>query len=287
MRTNRWMAYSRCRIEFWPHWISTRGVLIQRVVIRIQLLFHVELRPPETGGHCITTPRRIKFGPPIELWPRVFIPRWIMTPGLNSTLNCDPKTWFNVQLWPWNWITTKFGMMTRVIIQREIWPGVIIPRWIVTPGHNSTLNFVPGSWVHVELWPGSRFHVELWPRVMIPRWIATPSEIVTCDLDHNSMWNSDPGVIIQRGILTRGHNSTWNSDPCIYLLPVELQLKKVSEYNSVIKIQQLRRVIIQRKSIEYWPRVGIQSGGQNFILHRLPILRKNVYGPISIENALF
>ena len=115
----------RCRIEFWPHWISTRGVLIQRTVIRIQRFFEF----------CITTPRRIKFGPPIELWPRVFIPRWIMTPGLNSTLNCDPETWFYVQLWPWNWITIQFGTMIWVIIQCEI----------LSRGHNSTLNCDPGS----------------------------------------------------------------------------------------------------------------------------------------------
>ena len=60
----------RCKIEFWPHWISTRGVLIQRAAIKIQRIFHVELRPPETGGHCITTPPTDK----------------ILTPPLN----CDP-----------------------------------------------------------------------------------------------------------------------------------------------------------------------------------------------------
>ena len=85
----------RCRIEFWPHWISTRGVLIQRALLRIQRIFHVELRPLETGGHCITTLRRIKFWPPlncdpgfsfhVELWPQVLIPRWILT----------PESWFN------------------------------------------------------------------------------------------------------------------------------------------------------------------------------------------------
>ena len=188
----------RCRIEFWPHWISTRGVLIQRAVLRIQRIFmppawkvrrghlvigssvrpsvclsvrpsvclsvrnsvpltnnvqylkfgwwysnqtwtvassmgsshftditcpwgwgvktldleifaifwlccrrghpcftntclvHVELRPPETGGHCITTPPTDKIWTPVELWP----------PGLNSTLNYDPRSWFHVEWWP-------------------------------------------------------------------------------------------------------------------------------------------------------------------------------------------
>ena len=63
-------GHCRCKIEFWPHWISTRGVLIQRAAIKIQRIFHVELRPPETGGHCITTPPTDK----------------ILTPPLN----CDP-----------------------------------------------------------------------------------------------------------------------------------------------------------------------------------------------------
>ena len=73
---------SRCRIEFWPHWISTRGVLIQRAALRIQRIFHVELRPLETGGHCITTPPTDK----------IKTPRWIVTPGLYSTLNYDPRS---------------------------------------------------------------------------------------------------------------------------------------------------------------------------------------------------
>ena len=90
----------RCRIEFWPHWISTRGVLIQRAVLRIQRIFHVELRPQRQGVIELRPLRRIKFGPPVELWPRVLIPRWIMTLGINSTLNFDPESWFNVKLWP-------------------------------------------------------------------------------------------------------------------------------------------------------------------------------------------
>ena len=46
----------------------------------------------------------------------------------------------------------------------------------MTPSHKSTFN--------CEMRLGSQFNVEFWP-----------------------------GVIIQRGILTRGHNSTWISDP--------------------------------------------------------------------------
>ena len=185
---------SRCRIELWPHWISTRGVLIQRAVTRVRI--------PRQNVTRVIIPHWIVT--------RVKILRWNVTPAHNSTLNCDPRSWFHV----------------------EIRPQVSIQRWIVTPSHDSTLN------CHLVL--GSQFNVEFWPR-----------------------------VIIQSGILTRGYNSTWNSDPSTYLLPVELRLKKVSKFNSVIKIQQLKWVTIQRQI--YWiltpGRYSI--GGQNFILHRL------------------
>ena len=175
----------------------------------------------------------------VELWPRVIFPRWIVTPGQNSTLNCDPGSWFHV----------------------ELWPRVMIPRWILTPGHNSTLNFDPGS----------ESHVELWLRVMIPRWIMTPGSNFTlnCDPGPGSLFNVKfwSRVTIQRGILTRGHNSTWNSDPSTYLLPVELRLNKVSKFNGAIKIQQLGRVIIQRKI--HWivtPGRYSMGGGSKFYL---------------------
>ena len=159
------------------------------------------------------------------MWPRVIIPRWIvtrvkiprwnMTPAHNSTLNCDPGSWFNV----------------------EVRPQVSIQRWIVTPSHDSTLN------CHLVL--GSQFNVEFWPR-----------------------------VIIQRGILTRGYNSTWNSDPSTYLLPVELRLMKVSKFNSVIIIQQLRRVTIQRK-IHWILTPGRYSiGGSKFYLTPAQMCRR-------------
>ena len=133
----------------------------------------------------------------------------------NSMWNCDPGSWFNV----------------------ECWPGVIIPRWIVTPGRDSTLKCDPGSWFHVELLPGSRFHVEIRSRVMIPRWKVTPGldSTLNITLGLNSTLNCDPeswlnvelwpglgsqfnmefwpGVIIQHGILTRGQHSMWNFDP--------------------------------------------------------------------------
>ena len=195
------------------------------------------------------------------------------------------------------------SIVTRVLDHNSMWNydpghnstwnfdlGVTIPCWMVTPGHNSTLNCDPGSWFNVEFWPGSRFHVALWPRVMIPRWIVTRFLIqrwivtpgldctLTCDptlkydLGLGSQFNVEfwPGVIIQRGILTRGHNSTWNSDPSTYLLPVELRLKNVSKFNSVIKIQQLRRVIIQRK-IHWILTPGRYSiGGSKFYLTGTP-----------------
>ena len=131
------------------------------------------------------------------------------------------------------------------MIPRWIVTRVKISRWIVTPGHDSTLNCDPGSWFYVELWS----QVKLWPGIGI----TIQCVILT-------------RVIIQRGILTRGHNSTWNSDPSTYLLPVELRLNKVSKFNSVIKIQQLRRVTIQRK-IHWILTPGRYSiGGSKFYL---------------------
>ena len=183
------------------------------------------------------------------------IPRWIVTPGQNC------------ELWP------------RVMIPRELWPRVMFPRWIVTPGHNSTLKWprvmIP-RWIltpgHDSTYfdPGSEFHVELWPRVMIPRWIMTPGPnfLLNCDPRSGSHFNVKfwPRVTIQHGILTRGHNSTWNSDPSTYLLPVELRLNKVSKFNGAIKIQQLGRVIIQRK-IHWIVTPGRYSmGGSKFYL---------------------
>ena len=151
-------------------------------------------------------------------------------------------------------------MWPRVIIPRCIVTRVKIPRWNVTPVHNSTLNCDPGSW----------FHVEVRPQVSIQRWIVTPSHDSTlnCHLVLGSQFNVEfwPRVIIQRGILTRGYNSTWNSDPSTYLLPVELRLKKVSKFNSVIKIQQPRRVTIQRKIHWILTQGRYSIGGSKFYL---------------------
>ena len=111
----------------------------------------------------------------VELWPRVKIPRWIVTLDQNLTLKCDPDlgSQFNVKLGP----------------------GVIIQRGIMTQGHNSTWNSDPGSKFNVESWPGG--HNSTW------------------NYDSGSQFNVEtwPGVTIQRGIMTWGHNSTWNSDP--------------------------------------------------------------------------
>ena len=157
-----------------------------------------------------------------------------------------PGSTFYVELWP----RSRFHVETS--------PRVIIPRWIVTPGLDSTLNYDPGS----------EFLVVLWPRVIFQRLI------VTWELGHYHYINTGSqfnvefwhGVTIQREILTRGNNSTWISDPSTYLLPVELRLKKVSKFNSVIKIQQLSRVTIQRK-IHWILTPGRYSiGGSKFYL---------------------
>ena len=121
----------------------------------------------------------------VELWPRVNIPRWIVTLDQNFTLKCDP------------YLGSQFNV--------KLGPGVIIQRGIMTRGHNSTLNSDPGS----------KFNVESWPGVSIQRGIMTWGHNSTLNYDPGSQFNVEswPGVTIQRGILTRGHNSTCNSDP--------------------------------------------------------------------------
>ena len=186
----------RCRIEFWPV-----GSLFNVLCSGFNGFFMLNCDtppPPETGVIVLRFLRRIKFGPlvelwpgsrfHVELWPNVLISRWILTPSLDSTLNCDPGlgSKFNVEFWP------------GVIILRGIWPGVIIPRWIVTSGHNSTSKCDPGSKFHVELWSGSRFHVEIWPRVMVPRWLMTPGRDSTLNYNPRSEFHVElwPRVMI-------------------------------------------------------------------------------------------
>ena len=146
-----------------------------------------------------------------------------MIPGLDSTLNVDPESWFNIKLWPGIWITIQCGIVTRghdstLIFDPgsqfhvELWPRVIIPRWNVIPGHDSTLNcypgqdstlkFDPGSWFHIENLPGSWFHIGLNSTL-----ICDPESWLNVEL-----WPG-LGITLQCGILTRGHNSTWNFDP--------------------------------------------------------------------------
>ena len=187
--------------------------------------------PPRQGVIVLGPLRRIKFGPPLNCDPQILIPRWSMTPGLDSTLNVDPESLFNIKLWPGIGITIQCGIVTRghdstwnfdpgSWFNVEFWPGVIIPRCIVTPGHNSTLKCDPGSWFHVELLPGSRFYVEIrsrsWfhveklPRVLIPHWNMTLRLNYTLNYDPESWLNVELwpglGITIQCWILTRGHN---------------------------------------------------------------------------------
>ena len=129
------MVAARCRIEFWPRWISTLGVLIQRAVLRIQRIFHVELQPPETGGHCITTPPTDKIWTPRWIVTPGLDSTWIKTPGLNSTLHFDPSHDSALNCDP--------GLGSQFIV--EFWHEVIIQCGILTWGHNSTWNFDPGS----------------------------------------------------------------------------------------------------------------------------------------------
>ena len=125
---------------------------------------------------------------------------------LSSTQKLDGLE-FIVEFWP------------RVIIQRWIVTRVLIQRCIVTPVHDSTLNFDPEWWFHVDLWhriiilrwivilghdltlkcnPGSWFHAEhseLWARVIIPCWIMTPglNSTLNCNLESWFNYKFEPG----------------------------------------------------------------------------------------------
>ena len=172
--------------------------------------------PPRQGVIVLRPLRRIKFGPPLNCDPQVLIPRWIMTPGLDSTLNVDPESWFNIKLWP-GWVSQfNVELWPRVIIL-ELWPRVIILRLNVIPSHDSTLNCYPGQDSTLEFDPGSWFHVEKLPRVLIQHWNMTLGLNSTLNCDPESWFNVELwpglGITIQCGILTRGHNSTWNFDP--------------------------------------------------------------------------
>ena len=193
----------RCKIKFWPPPpIEYRpGVTIQWIfrwimtlpscwILIAPLNFDTLLSRNSTG-------RRYVDGSEfhVELWPRVKIPRWIVTLDQNFTLKCDPD----------------LGSQFNVILG----PGVIIQREIMTRGHNSTWHSDPGSKFNVESWPGVSIQRGIMTRVTIQRGIMTRGHNSTWKHDPGSQFNVEfwPGVTIQRGILTRGHNSTWNSDP--------------------------------------------------------------------------
>ena len=201
-------------MKFWPPIEYRPGVNIQWIFCWIMTLLScwilIMLLNFDTFLSCNSTDRRYVDGSEfhVELWLRVTNPRWIMTPGQNSTLNCDsnPRSQFN--------LGSQFNVESR--------PGVTIQRGIMTRGHNST-------WNHDRR---SQFNVELCPGVTIQRGIMTPGQnfIVNYDPGHSSTLNCDqnlgsqlnveswlwsrfnvklgPGVIIQHGIKTRGHNST-------------------------------------------------------------------------------
>ena len=73
--------------------------------------FMLNCDPLRQGVIVLRPLRRMKFWPLVELWPQVLIPRKIMTPVLNSTLNFDPShdstltcdpglgSQFNVKFW--------------------------------------------------------------------------------------------------------------------------------------------------------------------------------------------
>ena len=124
----------------------------------------------------------------------------------------------------------------------------MIPRWIVTPGHGSTLNCDPGSLFHVELWPQLKF----WP------WIR---------------------ITIQFGILTRGHSSTWIFDPgsqfSVEFWPAYISSTRGIATQEGVRIQQRDQNSTAKEGhnstknpLNIDPGSVFNWGGQNFILHR-------------------
>ena len=211
----------------------------------------------------------------VELWPLVKIQRWIMTPGQNSTFNCDPnpRSQFNVG--------SQFNVESRT--------GVTMQHGIKDRGHNSTWNHDPGSQIHVKSWSESLFKVESWPGVTIQRWIMTPgqSSILNCDPNPGSQLNVESwlGVTIQCGIKTWGHNSTWNIDPGSQFNggPNFIRRRGRSTMTPVSwgrnSTWKPRWILSTARWIKT-PRVEIQWG-QTAILHR------HVYRGFTVGNGVF
>ena len=196
------VAGDTCKIKFWPpNWIPTRGQFSIMTLLSCWIL--ITLLNFDTFLSHNSTDRRYGDGSEfhVELWSRVKIPRWIMTLGQNSTLNCDPNhrlqfnlghnsTWnqdpvsqFNGESRPG--VTIPREILIRVTIQRGIMTRVTIQRWVMTRGHNSTWNYDPGHSSTLNYDP------KTWSQLNVESWL---------------------GVTIQRGIKTLGHNSTWNKD---------------------------------------------------------------------------
>ena len=150
-------------------------------------------------------------------------------------------------------------------------------------GHDSTLHFDPRvlilrivTWVmdsksqfHVELWARSRFHFEL---CMTPCYDTS----LNYDRGHDSTLICNPGqdfTLVQNPTLHCGitQSEIWTLVKFwpifiahVHLnIPVELWLIKESKFN----IQQISRVLFQRKIHWIWLRVAIQWRDPNFILH--------------------
>ena len=126
----------------------------------------------------------------------------------------------------------------------ELWPRILIQRCIVVQDHNSTLNCDPAIIQCCILTPCNESTLNYDPGSktrLIPRWIIALSHASTinCNPRSRSPFNKGfwPGVTFQRGNLTRGSYSIWNSYPFAYLQLLEFLPKKMSKFNSVLKIQ--------------------------------------------------
>ena len=116
---------------------------------------------------------------------------------------------------------TGVGLCAGSLFYGEFWHRGMIPRRILAQVIS------PRSMTQ------SHFHVELLPRVKIPRWIVIPG-------NHIELWQ----VIV---IVDMCHDLTLNWTRLMFLLSVELWLWRCQNSAAI------RRVIIQQKSMAYWP----------------------------------
>ena len=212
--------------------------------------------------HCKKEIYNTQWNIPLITWQLILF--WC------SRFNCDPRLWLHV----------------------EWWPLIIISCWIVIPGHDSTLNFDPGS--------GSQFNMEFWPGFAIQWGILTPC--------NKSTWNFSPRVHIQRGILPIYISSTHGiatsgADQGIFVRgPTFLKFRNVKKKKKkkkrrrrenerkrriMVVISLLQKYGLNRLSQQLLTYNFIFGRGHDFFVHlQSPLCKTHIWhGSIDIVNV--